>query len=57
MCVGRDVCRGRSGLSQIICESMLHMQAQCVEGVLQGVVIGVDPVLLEGAFARVDRLF
>ena len=32
-CVRRDVCKGRSGLNQIICESMLHVvaQAQYVE--------------------------
>ena len=37
-------------------ESMLHMegQAQYVEGVLQGAV-GVDPVCMEGVFAKADQ--
>ena len=50
VCVKRDVCRGRSGLNQIILESILHVvgQDQYVEGVLQ-CVIGVDPV-----FVRAD---
>ena len=46
-----------SGLNQIICESM---QAQYVEEILQGVV-GVNPVCMEGVFARAEwdkpRLF
>ena len=39
VCERRDVHRVRSGLNQIICESMLHVvgQAQCVEGMLWGV--------------------
>ena len=42
-------------MNQIIYESMLHVvgKAQYVEGVLQGAV-GVDPVCMEGAFARAD---
>ena len=41
------MCRGQSGLDQIICESMLHVvgQAQYVQRVLQSV-IRVDPVWL-----------
>ena len=40
MCAQRDLCRGQSGLTQIMHESMLHVvgQAQYVDGVLQGVV-------------------
>ena len=41
---------GRSGLNQIICESMLHMagKAQYVDGVLQGVV-GVGSLCIVGS--------
>ena len=47
----RDVCKGQSGLNQIIHESMLHVvgQAQYGEGVLQGVV-RFDPVCIDGVF-------
>ena len=46
----RDVCKGRSGLNQIIHESMLHVETQALYmmGVLQGVV-GVDPVCIGGS--------
>ena len=56
MCARRNICiQGRSRLNQIICKSILHVvgQAQFVEGALLGVV-AVDPVCVEGVFARVD---
>ena len=48
-----DVCRGWSGLNQIICESMLHAVGH-VEGMLKGVG-GVDPVCIGGSVCK-DRL-
>ena len=56
--VGRDVCRGWPGLSQIMHGYMRHVggQAYYVEGFLQGVV-GVDQlhqVCMEVMFARAD---